>query len=222
MKKTDIAWILSITLITVLLIIPVTRNQIANYTTQFPYLMGFLKTAILASLGEGLARRISTGFYYKKPGNLLRFIIWGILGMGFVLFFHVFANGVGSAIQNGLLPGASQTTLFGKIVTAFWISFWMNLIFAPTFMFFHHVTDGFIDLANGQIKRLFNVPLSAVISSIDMKTFVGFVILKTIPLFWIPAHTITFLLPEHFRVIMAGYLSIALGLILTLAKRKKH
>ena len=62
MKKTDIAWILSITLITVLLIIPVTRNQIANYTTQFPYLMGFLKTAILASLGEGLASRISIGF----------------------------------------------------------------------------------------------------------------------------------------------------------------
>lgn len=222
MKKTDIAWILGIAFITVLLIIPVTRNQIASYTIQFPYLMGFIKTAILASLGEGLARRISTGFYYQKPGNLLRFVIWGFLGMGFVLFFHIFASGIGSAIQNGLLPTTTQTTLFGRVVTAFWISFWMNLIFAPTFMFFHRVTDGFIDVAKGSLKALFKVPLQDVITTIDMKTFVGFVILRTIPLFWIPAHTITFLLPENFRVIMAGYLSIALGLILTIAKRKKH
>ncbi|MCX7905011.1 MAG: Mpv17/PMP22 family protein, partial [Caloramator sp.] len=51
--------------------------------------------------------------------------------------------------------------------------------------------------------------------------FISFVVLKTIPFFWIPAHTITFLLPSEYRVLMASFLSIALGAILSLAKRKK-
>ncbi|GAB1473896.1 hypothetical protein MASR2M69_13370 [Bacteroidota bacterium] len=40
-----------------------------------------------------------------------------------------------------------------------------------------------------------------------------FVVGKTIPLFWIPAHTITFLLPDTYKVIFAASLSIVLGLI---------
>jgi len=45
--------------------------------------------------------------------------------------------------------------------------------------------------------------------------------MKTIPMFWIPAHTITFLLPSEFRVLAAAFLSIALGAILAFAKKKK-
>jgi hypothetical protein len=44
--------------------------------------------------------------------------------------------------------------------------------------------------------------------------------MKTIPLFWIPAHTITFSLPPEYRVLMASFLSIALGGILAFAKRR--
>ncbi|MBK5251987.1 MAG: hypothetical protein JJE29_05070 [Peptostreptococcaceae bacterium] len=54
-----------------------------------------------------------------------------------------------------------------------------------------------------------------------MACFVSFVLAKTIPFFWIPAHTLTFLLPGQYRVLAAAMLSIALGLILTLAKIKK-
>ncbi len=42
---------------------------------------------------------------------------------------------------------------------------------------------------------------------------------KTIPLFWIPAHTITFLLPEEFRVLFAAVLSVMLGVLLSLGSR---
>jgi hypothetical protein len=44
--------------------------------------------------------------------------------------------------------------------------------------------------------------------------------MKTIPFFWIPAHTLTFLLPSEYRVLAAAMLSIALGLILTITKKK--
>ena len=48
----------------------------------------------------------------------------------------------------------------------------------------------------------------------------NFVFLKTIPLFWFPAHTITFLLPPDFQVLFAALLGIALGLILAFASLK--
>jgi len=40
---------------------------------------------------------------------------------------------------------------------------------------------------------------------------------KTIPLFWIPAHTITFLLNPDYQVLFAAFLSIVLGAILAVA-----
>jgi uncharacterized integral membrane protein len=40
---------------------------------------------------------------------------------------------------------------------------------------------------------------------------------KTIPLFWYPAHTITFLLPAGFQVLFAAVLGIVLGVLLSVA-----
>jgi hypothetical protein len=50
----------------------------------------------------------------------------------------------------------------------------------------------------------------------------GFVFKKTIPFFWIPAHTITFLLPPELRVLFAAALGIVLGVILALASLKRN
>ncbi|NTV18536.1 MAG: Mpv17/PMP22 family protein, partial [Bacteroidales bacterium] len=52
--------------------------------------------------------------------------------------------------------------------------------------------------------------------------FLKFVVGKTIPLFWIPAHTITFMLPDQYKVLFAASLSIVLGLILSYAKLRNQ
>jgi hypothetical protein len=51
---------------------------------------------------------------------------------------------------------------------------------------------------------------------------VSFVLLRTIPFFWIPAHTLTFMLPPEYRVLAAAMLSVALGAILAFAKRTQQ
>jgi hypothetical protein len=61
----------------------------------------------------------------------------------------------------------------------------------------------------------------AALKSIDWERMWGFVFSKTIPLFWIPAHTITFMLPAEWRMIFAAGLSVMLGLILGSVNRKK-
>lgn len=56
---------------------------------------------------------------------------------------------------------------------------------------------------------------------LDLSSFLSFVVGKTIPLFWIPAHTITFLILGEYRVLFASTLSIALGVLLALGKKSK-
>ena len=184
--------------------------------------MGFIKTAILATYGEMIASRIGDKNYFSKKGLLYRFIVWGILGMAFVLVFKIFDQGIKASMESGLLVNFTGDGVFNVILLAFSISFFMNLIFAPTFMILHRYTDTFIDLGEGKFKKIIKVKGKDVTSTIDWQRFFGFVVLKTIPLFWIPAHTITFLLPENYRILSAGFLSIALGLILTLSKKKKE
>jgi len=220
MKKQDFLFILVFISIICFLAIPYTRTVFENATDSHPYMMGFIKTSILATWGELLASRIATKKYFSRPGIIYRFIVWGILGFGFVLMFKIFSNGVMAAIDAGLLPTVTNTGFLGSLYLAFMTSLFMNLIFAPTFMILHRITDTYIDLGKGNLKKINTIKIGQVVDNINWKTFFGFVIFKTIPLFWIPAHTITFLLPENYRVLMAGFLSIALGLILTLTKIK--
>jgi hypothetical protein len=63
--------------------------------------------------------------------------------------------------------------------------------------------------------------LGGVVGLIDWPEFLRFVVGKTIPFFWIPVQTLNFMLPPHYRIIVAAYLSIALGLILAYARRRK-
>lgn len=63
--------------------------------------------------------------------------------------------------------------------------------------------------------------MGEIMSEINWKAQWGFVFKKTIPLFWFPAHTITFLLPPSARVLFAALLGVILGVFMAIAARKK-
>ena len=218
MKKGDLLWLLALLSAAAILIVPTTHNIFIITTKAHPYLMGFVKVAILATMGELLALRILSGDWRKPVGLFWRAVIWGILGMAFAVVFPIFDTGVRNAIQTRLIPsfGGSAFT------AALFVSSAMNLIFAPTMMGLHRITDTYIELCHGKIANLKKVSLGSVVDHIDWKGLVGFVFFKTIPLFWIPAHTVTFLLPSEYRVLLASFLSIALGGILAFAKKKSQ
>lgn len=213
MKKGDFLWGLVILGFAAFIAYPSTQAIFNAATASHPYLMGFGKFAILATMGELLARRIIVGKYEKPSGLIYRALIWGLLGMAIVAIFSIFSVGVGGLVEKGVLPGKGSALL-----TAFWISAIMNTTFAPTMMGAHRFTDTVIDL---KYSRGGKVTTKDVVDAIDWNGYVSFVLFKTIPLFWIPAHTITFMLPPEYRVVMAAFLSIALGAILAFAKRKK-
>ena len=220
MKKKDLIWSGTLLVIVFLLAYPATNEIYTVANKAHPYMLGFVKVSILATMGEILALRIVTGDYKKPVGIVYKFIVWGFLGMGFVIAFDLFANGVTGSMKKGLLPSGVPDTFSAKLLFAFFTSAFMNLIFGPTFMTLHRLTDTFIDLGEGQFSKIKKVKLKAVTDKIDWYGFMSFVIFKTIPIFWIPAHTITFLLPGEYRVLMAAFLSLALGVILAYSKRK--
>lgn len=214
MKKGDIIWGAILLAFIAFIVVPATNVLFITFTSLHPYLGGFLKFGLLATMGEMLAGRIATGEWKKAPGFIFRVIIWGLLGMVITLIFQIYAGGVTGAMAKGYLPFEGVSFAF-----AFATSALMNLFFAPTFMAFHRYTDTYLDMKYGE--GITQPSVKQVAQRIDWYGFISFVVLKTIPFFWIPAHTITFLLPGEYRVLMAAFLSMALGLLLAIGKRKK-
>lgn len=208
--------ILSLGTFAAILIIPASREVFKTLSSTHPYLMGFVKFALLATAGELLAVRLAKKEWLLPSYVWARFLIWGVIGVWITYMMKIFGAGVGALMASGLLPNP-QNALLGSFVKAFMISATMNLSFGPTFMALHKCSDTYLDIrATGKGK----ITLANVIGKVDWEKFASFTLLKTVPLFWIPAHTLTFMLPAEYQVAMAAALSVALGIILNL-KRKK-
>ena len=193
------------------LVLPVSRALFSSVTSAHPYMIGFVKFAFLATTGEILAGKIATGVFQFPKGAVLKAGVWGLIGMMIVLLFPVFASGIAAVQAGGLLLGGGNALL-----TAVLISTATNCTFGISMMGFHRITDAMIEMHCTQKQ----VSVMGAVKSVDWSDFIGFVVCKTIPLFWIPAHSVTFMLPPQYRVFMSAFLSIILGLLLAVAKRK--
>lgn len=205
-----ISTICAIALFAVILIVPPSRQVFKSLSANHAFIMGFFKFGILATAGELIAIRISTNKWNTPPRLALRAFIWGIIGIAITFMMKIYSGGVAAITQSGVLYGKDVA-----ILKAFYTSAIMNLTFGPVFMAFHKCTDMWISLTAQNKPRKINDILSA----IDWKQFVNFTLFKTIPIFWIPAHTITFMLPPEYQVVMAAALSIALGIFLSLKNK---
>ena len=201
-------------------------------TAAHPYIMAFFKFAILATFGEMLALRIREGVYDKKGfGVLPRMMVWGFLGMCIAMAMVIFKTGVPAFLEGlfGYEKGALSAILaaeqltWAKVGIAFAVSVLMNSIFAPVMMTFHKCTDIHITDNGGTVRGLLRpMKMQEIVSKkVNWDVQWNLVIKKTIPLFWFPAHTITFILPPTFQVLFAALLGVALGLILALAGGSK-
>ena len=197
-------------------------------TANHPFIMAFFKFAILATFGEMLALRIRKGVYNEKGfGIVPRMMVWGFLGMCITMAMMIFKSGVPAFLsvlgwENAPAVFASPELTWGKVGVAFAVSVLMNTIFAPVMMTFHKCTDIHILSNGGTVCGLLRPMKMREIMGTKVNWDVQWnvVFKKTIPLFWFPAHTITFILPSTFQVLFAALLGVALGLILALASNK--
>lgn len=193
------------------------------FSTEWAFTASFIKFAILATMGEMLGSRIRTGIYLPEGFALLyRAVVWGFLGITVKAAFMIFGGGVPliasyfgmqdpQAVMAGPVTGA-------RVLLAFAISTFLNIFYAPLLMVTHRVSDLHIAAAAGDRHKLLRVPdVTGLLASIDWNSMWGLVLKMSIPLFWIPAQTINFLLPEEFRILVAALYSTILGVILAVA-----
>ena len=158
-----------------------------------PIFSAFVQFAILVTLGEF----ISVSIKNKKVipiGNwwqiVAKILAWGVLGILIKYGFAGMKGAVRALISKGLFP-----RVFAKgLGWAFCVSVVTNLFFGPQIMFFHRMEESLIH---------WKWDLDGLTSAF-----------KTLIWFWIPAHTVTFILPVEYQIGLAAVWSIALGLIL--------
>lgn len=228
MKKNDILFILLVAVLFLPFFVSETIYEwYKAFNASHGMVMSFIKFAILATLGEMLGLRISTGVYYHKTFGLIpRMVVWGLLGMGINMAMIIFSKGtplfleyMGMVETTNLMAGPFCPT---KVLVALAISVAMNSIFAPVFMTLHKITDTHIANCGGSVRALATpIPMARIFAGLNWTVLWSFVFKKTIPLFWYPAHTITFLLPPDMRVLFAAILGIVLGVLLAIAAKKK-
>ena len=209
MKKSDYGFILLMLLVFALLVWPKTHQEFFGFSDRYYVLGGFMKFFLFATIGDIISYRIRQG-NYRVPGLIRKAFVWGVLGIIIVLIFTIFSQGVSHLQESSILP------FYGiAFFTAFFTSVFMNLLFAPTMMLVHRISDQVIE---DRIDHQNSLVIS--LSRIDYVAFLK-MLFKTIPFFWIPAHTITFLLPVEYRAFFAALLGIMLGLFLNLFKKQK-
>lgn len=198
-----------------------------TFNTEHGMVMSFIKFGVLSTLGEMLGCRLNNGKYIPKSfGILPRVIVWGFLGMGINVAMIIFSKGTPILMEYlGMTDAITSFTntdfTLNKLWVALAVSIAMNTIFAPVFMTFHKITDAHIAIHGGSLKSLITpIPMAERFAQIDWNKQWGFVFKKTIPFFWYPAHTITFLLPTEQRVLFAALLGIVLGVLLAVATKK--
>jgi hypothetical protein len=219
MKFIGLIWGAIIAAVVAFLVIPATNAIFTRVSTAAPYLLGYFKFMVLSSMGELLALRIRNRKWSWTRGFIPKALAWGIIGVLITFMFTFYSSAVMTLQNAGRLAGEP-----GGFLTALFTSVIMNLTFGPAFMIAHRISDTWIELLlarGGAATPVVRIGLRTVMESVSWRVFLRIVILSILA-FWIPVHTLVFLLPAVYRVIAAALLSIALGVILAFANTKKE
>jgi hypothetical protein len=216
-------------------LIPEVMDFYKQFNSDHAYIMSAIKFAVLATLGEVIGLRIKTGNYSQKGFGLLpRAMVWAVLGISIKMAFVIFAAGAPKMLASMGVPfptelASNPSAILGQsifetkswlhVLSAFSVSASMNIFFAPIFMTFHKMTDTHIMETGGTIPGFFGqrIQFGRILGEINWKVQWGFVFMKTIPFFWIPAHTITFMMPPETRILIAAVLGIVLGVFMAIS-----
>lgn len=169
-----------------------------NWVQQNPLLSAAIQFAVLGTLGEIISfslqsRRLALPCSWLQLAAKL--LAWALLGVIIKYGFAGMKGFTDALVDDKLLP-----SFFGQgFGWALAVSVFTNLLFGPQMMVFHRLEDNLI---------------------LGRKGFAGITTAwKTLIWFWIPAHTITFLLPNDLQIGLAALWSLVLGIILGSTKK---
>jgi hypothetical protein len=166
-------------------------NWYVETVKAYPIITAMIQFAILGTLGDMISKwviqkRIFLPFTYKTV--ILKMLEWTFLAVCIKYAFVGFNYFVQGLVEKNMLP---QLNYFWE---AFVISATMNLQFGPFLVIMHRLLDNLINREKNW-------------ANLDKGMY-------SLLWFWLPAHTITFMLPKPFQIGLAALWSVVLGLIL--------
>jgi len=170
-----------------------------NWVNSWPIISAMIQFAILGTLGEIVSKWIIQKNFKYPFGlwlTLRKMLVWALLAVGIKYAFKGFGGFLQTLIDSSMWPRFAE----GSFGQAFSLSVLMNLQFGPTMVIMHRVLDNIPE----KVKNWNNMDKS----------------MYSLLWFWIPAHTVTFMMPDMFRMGLAAVWSVALGLILGFYNRK--
>lgn len=191
----------------------------ADWVRTSPFASAALQFAVLGTLGELVpwwlrSRRILPCTQAQLLGKVAG---WALMGLLVKFGFLMMKGGAAAVLDHGLVPPAVMAWLGGggappesyvawaahgpagaafgsRLGWALLVSVLTNCFFGPQLMFFHRLCDNVI------LRQRHWVGLE--------KAW------WTLIWFWIPAHTVTFLLPADLQIGLAALWGVVLGLIM--------
>lgn len=213
MKKSDISWCLLYVLLAVASAVLVISGRFA--CSSNPALPGRCSTICgICHSWELLSTRMLEGRWEVNRATLFVAASWGFSGLLVTLAFQVFSTGAQQAMVRGFLPFCGNT-----IALAFFTSALNNLFFGPIHSGLIRVCVNYADL---RFTQGGSPTVRQAVDSVDWGELIDFTLFKTIPFFWIPVNTVTFLLPEDYRIASAAMLSMVFGILMTVLRLKER
>jgi hypothetical protein len=169
-----------------------------DIVTAHPIITAMVQFAILGTLGDMIASWIvkkKIFLPYTSVEILLKFAEWAFLAILIKYAFTGYKSFVEGLVNNGLLPELNNFT------NALSVSASMNLQFGVLLVLLHRLLDNLI----ARKSNWANIE----------KGFYSLI------WFWLPAHTITFMLPKPYQIGLAALWSVVLGIILGFYNKKR-
>ncbi|NUN08382.1 MAG: hypothetical protein HUU54_04325 [Ignavibacteriaceae bacterium] len=174
-------------------------NWYIETVKAYPIITAMIQFALLGTLGDMIAKWVVNKkifLPFTSKVLVLKMLEWALLAVCIKYAFVGYGYFVQGLVDKGMLPSLN---FFWE---AFTISASMNLQFGPFLVLMHRLLDNLVAGENNW-------------KNIDKGIY-------SLLWFWLPAHTVTFMLPKPFQIGLAALWSVVLGLILGFynAKRK--
>lgn len=166
-------------------------NQYVELVKAYPIYSAMIQFAVLGTFGDIISKWLQQGkvfMPYKAQILILKMLEWAFLAITIKYAFVGFQGFIDSLVSHQLVP---ELGTFGR---AFTVSVTMNLQFGLLLVILHRFLDNIIARQNNWIN-------------IDKGMW-------SLIWFWIPAHTITFMLDKPYQIGLAAVWSVILGIIL--------
>lgn len=216
MKRADLSWLLILILSSALLVNPIADNIIHHIPMPAYHFCFFIFFGFFATMGETGVMRYSQSDCLLPNFVLLRFVIWGLMGLYISFIIRCYSGGTIDLYSTGF----DAVTMPTAILISFILGITFSIVCITVIKLSNSVFDSLFQ--NKKNTKDDDAParsfLYEVLDNSGLTTFTSFAYYKVLLILWLPLFTLTHYLTKHYRITASIILVVSFGIITTLIR----